>query len=358
MKIYSAYLTKEYMKLVIFNEGVFIFLYLITDFIQKIPDFIEAHISAGRVWVYFLSNIPLIITIMMPPAALIAAIILFSAMARKNEITAIKASGVNLLRFIRPVLIATFFICLGIFLLSEVVVPYASSKANQIWKIDVKKEDPSLFYGSNQIWYKKDNCIYWIKHFDGKKMLMEGVVLYFFDNHFQVVKKLEAEKAVWKNGKWKLEKVFMQERQADGHYRSSQIDFFDLESIESPALFKKRAKKPEELSYWQLERYARQVKEEGYDNRAYLVDLYFKTAVPFISFIIVLVGIPLALLIRKGGTPLAITLGIGICFLYFFALRILRSFGLSEALPPILAAWIGNFIFLFFGSYLVVHIRR
>jgi lipopolysaccharide export system permease protein len=295
---------------------------------------------------------------MMPPAALIAVIILFSAMAKKNEITAIKAGGINLLRFIRPTLIATIFICLGMFLLSETIVPYTSSKANQIWKVDVKKHDPSLFYGDYQIWYKKDNCIYWIKHFDGKKMIMEGITLYFFDDVFRVIKKIDAEQAVWSNEKWKLKNVFMQEIQPDGNYRPYQTDFYDLDNIESPVMFMKRAKEPEEMSYWQLKRYARQVKEEGYDNKSYLVDLYLKTSIPFVPFIIVLAGIPLALSIRKGGTPLAISLGVGICFLYVFTLGILRSLGLSEALPPILSAWIGNLLFLFLGSYLMIQVQK
>lgn len=358
MKIYSKYLAKEYVKLVILNESVFIFLFFIIDFIQKIPNFFEAHIPANDVLIYFLSKIPLVITLMTPPAALIAIIILFSAMAKRNEITAIKAGGINLLRFIRPTLIVTIFICIGMFLLSETVVPYASSKANQIWKVDVKKQDPSLFYGGYQIWYKKNNCIYWIKHFDGKKMIMEGVTLYFFDDAFRVIKKIDAEKAVWSNEKWKLKNVFMQERKADGNYHPSQADFYDLDNIESPIMFMKRAREPEEMSYWQLKRYARQVGEEGYDNKSYLVDLFLKTSIPFVPFIIVLSGIPLALSIRKGGTPLAISLGIGICFLYFFTLGVLRSLGLSGVLLPILSAWTGNLIFLFLGSYLMIQVQK
>jgi lipopolysaccharide export system permease protein len=358
MKIYTKYLVREFLKLVCLSEGIFVFLYFIIDFIQKIPNFIEAKIPINNIFIYFVNKTPLIATFMMPPAALIAVIILFTSINKRNEITAVKAGGVNLLRFMQPILIATFFISVGMFLLSETVVPYTSSKANRIWKIDVKKQDPSLFYGSNQIWYKGENSIYRIQYFDSKRKIMEGVTLYFFDDAFRVIKKIDASKATWMEGRWRLEKVIIQERKEDNNYYLSNLDSLQLDGLESPSMFMKRAKEPEEMSYWQLKRYANQVKEEGYDNKSYLVDLYLKIATPFVSLILVLTGIPLALSIHKGGTPLAISLGIGISFLYIFTLGFSRSLGLSEVLPPVLSAWLGNLIFLFLGSYLMIHVKR
>jgi lipopolysaccharide export system permease protein len=187
---------------------------------------------------------------------------------------------------------------------------------------------------------------------------MKNLTLYFFDDAFKVTKKIDALKATWLNEKWHLEDVMMQERKPDHQYYFSKFKFLDLDTLKSPTLFMKQVKDPEEMSYWQLKRYADQVKEQGYDNQSYLVDAYLKTATPFVSLILVLSGIPLALFIQKGGTPLAVSIGIGICFLYIVTLGFFRSLGLSEVLPPGLSAWLGNLIFLFFGSYLMINMRR
>jgi lipopolysaccharide export system permease protein len=358
MKIFSRYIIYAFMWLLVLCEGIFLFLSLVIDFFQRIKDFIGAQVPINLFIEYLLCRIPLIITQTIPPAALIAAVILFSSLKRQNEITAIKASGVNLLRFLQPLLSTLFCICIGLFLVSEIVVPYTSQKANSILKVDVRKQDPQLFYGSDQVWYKKGNCIYFIKHFNSKNITMEGITLYFFNASFQLEKKIDAEKASWSKGVWQLKKGIVQELAEGNNYKLNKFDALDLDMLESPTMFMKSMKESEEMSYWQLQQYAKQVKDEGYDNKAYLVDLYMKTAIPFATLIIILTGIPLALFINKGGAPVAVCMGIGVCFLYLVAFGIARSLGISEILPPALSAWLGNLIFLLLGSYSMIHIER
>ncbi|MCJ7594423.1 MAG: LptF/LptG family permease, partial [Desulfobacterales bacterium] len=117
-------------------------------------------------------------------------------------------------------------------------------------------------------------------------------------------------------------------------------------------------KKPEEMSYWQLKRYAETVQKEGYDNTRYLVDMNLKIAFPFVGLVLVFVGIPLPLGLKKGGTPLAISLGMAICFCYVLILGFSRSLGLSGVLPPLLSAWLANLLFLLLGIYLMMHVER
>jgi lipopolysaccharide export system permease protein len=71
----------------------------------------------------------------------------------------------------------------------------------------------------------------------------------------------------------------------------------------------------------------------------------------------ILIGIPIALGMKKGGTPLAVSLGIAACFLYLVVFGFTRSLGLSGALPPILSAWFANVAFFFFGSYLIMRVE-
>jgi lipopolysaccharide export system permease protein len=127
---------------------------------------------------------------------------------------------------------------------------------------------------------------------------------------------------------------------------------------ETPETFVKREREPEEMSYWQLKRYAKRVLTEGYDNTRYLVDMNFKIAFPFIILIMVLMGTPISLRVEKGGVAFAIFIGIGICFLYLVTLGFTRSLGLSGILPPTLSAWLGNLIFLFLSIYLMMKVAR
>jgi lipopolysaccharide export system permease protein len=95
------------------------------------------------------------------------------------------------------------------------------------------------------------------------------------------------------------------------------------------------------------------MKSTGMDATAYQVDLQVKLAVPFISPLMVLAAIPLALK-RRIGSGLALSFGIAmlIGFAYWVLSAFCFSLGHSGALPPTIAAWLPNGISALLGIYL------
>ena len=358
MNILTKYFFKEFFKLFVLCQTTFLSVYLIIDFLQKIDNFIEAEVLMSIIFSYFSYKIPFIIVQMLPAATLISVIIMFCLMKKNNEIIAMKACGLNIFRLSQPVIMASFFIAIAVFIFSEIVVPYSSSRSNEIWNVDVEKQDPSRFYGFNQVWYRGPDSIYWMMRFDNEKKIMERPSFYFFDKAFRLIKRVDGRKGVWENGKWKIEKGIIQEMRKDGGYQLTKFMELYLDIPETPENFVRRVKNPEELSYWQLKHYTERVRQEGYDDTKYLVDMNIKIAYPFICLILVLIGISIALGLKRGGTPLAVSIGMGVCLLYMFTLGFSRSFGLSGVLPPILSAWLANLIFLFLGIYLMIHVEK
>jgi len=358
MKVLSGYLLREFFKLVLICEGIFLFLFLTVDFLQKIDNFIEAGVHKGVMFIYFAYKMPFVAMSMLPPAALISVILLFSGMQRRNEITALKASGLSVLKLCLTILAASLFMVAGVFVFSETVVPYTSSQSNKVWSLDVQKRDPGLFYGQNEIWYRSKNAIYWIRQFDGKQKTMIHPTLYFFDDTFHLTGRIEGRSATWRRGTWLIEDGLLLESGTDGRFNARKFDTHALEIPETPETFMKGMKKPEEMSYWQLKRYAEMVGREGYNNTRYLVDMHIKIAFPFIILVLLMIGMPLALKVKKGGTPLAVSLGMAVSFFYLLTLGISRSLGLSGVLSPMLSAWIANLIFSLAGVYLMIQMEH
>jgi len=306
---------------------------------------------------FLLYKIPLIITQILPVSTLIAIIVMFSLMKKNNEITAMKASGISLFEISKPVIFVSILVAAIMFLFSELIVPYTSSRSNEIWNIEVKKKDPARFYGHDHIWYKGNDALYLIRRFDNKRNVMLDLSLYFFDKSFQLVKRIDARKGIWTGHNWKIQEGIVQEANDDGGYSLMKFDEIEIELPEGPEVFVRPVRKPEEMSYWQLKRYAERVRVEGYDDTEYLVDMNIKLALPLVNLLMVLIGIPVALGIKRGGTPLAVSLGVGFCFLYLIHLGFLRSLGLSGMLPPGLAAWSANVIFFFLGIYMMMRLK-
>jgi lipopolysaccharide export system permease protein len=283
---------------------------------------------------------------------------MFSLLKRNNEITALKASGANVWKIAQLVMLTSFFLSIALFLFSETVVPSTSSHANEIWRVEVKKERPGQFHGQRHIWYKGENCIYWMRQFNNETQTMIEPIFYFFDPSFHLIRRIDARSGTWKNGVWKLNTGIIQHREKDGGYDLSRFRRFELKIPEGPEDFVREEIEPEEMGYQQLKRFAERLSAEGYDATRYFVDINIKVAFPLVILIMALIGIPVALWKKGMGTPVAVSIGIALCFLYLLVLGLSRTLGFAGILPPLFSAWLANSLFLFLGIYLMILVNR
>ena len=357
IKILDRYILKEILKNVGICLLIFVFIYLTIDFFQKIDDFLEAKISVSVVLKYFFLKLPFIINQMCPVALLIAVIVSFSLMKKYRELIALKASGISIRRIYIPAICLGFFMVIASFLLSELLIPYTSSKAEALWIKEVRKGRYRRFFRRRHIWYRGKNSIYWIERFDGRKMFMEKAVFYFFDKGFHVRKRIQARWVFWKNSRWVSKDVIVQEkRKGKRGYDIQRLDELILNIPETPRDFLRPVRKPEEMNYWQLKKFAKEIEREGYDARRYFVDTYMKLSFPFINLVVVLIGIPASLKIKRESISISVSAGILICALYIFFMGVFRSLGISGIIPPFVAAWMTNIIFFLYGMHLMIHI--
>ena len=357
MKIFSRYICREFFKLFLICMIIFLSIYLVVDFFEKIDNFLSVNLGKLIIFKYFLFKIPFIITQMIPVAVLISVIILFCQMKKGNEITAIKASGIYLLKSFSYIFFIGAFMSILMFALSETIVPILSQKSNEIWAEKVENRGNTFFHESNHIWYKSKNAIYWIRHFDRKTNTLYEPTFYFFDNNFHLIRRVDGQRGFWNGSSWIIENGIMQERNDAGGYDSKEFKHLYLEIPEKPDTFRRNTLRPEDMSFSQMKKFALKVKEEGYDNTRYLVEVNLKIAFPFICFVFTLIGIPVSLLVKKGGIPLAVTIGIGLCFAYMILLGFSRTVGISGALPPVLSVWLPNIILFFIGSAFIMQIE-
>jgi lipopolysaccharide export system permease protein len=338
---------------------IFLAIYLVVDFLQKIDNFIEADVSRMVMASYFLYKIPYITVQLLPSATLISVIILFAVMRKNREIMALKACGLNLFGVFKDLVVVAVCLSVGLFLFSEVIARYASAKSNEIWVFDVEKRDPGkYYYGYDQIWYRGTDRIYWIWSFDKEKNIMDHPTFFFFDDEFRLKRRISGAKGSWFNDYWVIHDGYEQTLQENGDYRLSEFKELRLNLEETPKTFIRPVKQPEEMSFWELRDYAEKVRLDGYDNTRYLVDMHIKLAFPFVLVVMALIGISVPLIQRRTRTPLAVAIGMGICFLYMLLFGFSRSLGLSGVLPPLLAAWLSNLVFLLFGVYMMMRVER
>ena len=116
MKILTRYFTIEFAKLFALCQTIFVSIYLIIDFVQKIGKFIRADASMESAIAFFVFKSPFIIVQMVPAATLISVVVMFSSMKKNNEITALKSCGLNIFKLAGPIIIASIFLAVLVFI--------------------------------------------------------------------------------------------------------------------------------------------------------------------------------------------------------------------------------------------------
>jgi lipopolysaccharide export system permease protein len=358
LRLLDKYIIKEYARFFIITSISFIALYLIVDFFEKIRMFLSNHASITQMASYFLFSIPMIISLMLPAAVLLATLMTYSSLSKFSEIIAMKANGISLYRMAAPVLIFAAIIAVSLFYFSELITPSSAQKAINIVKLEVQKQKTFGAFKQNELWYRSDDAIYNFKIFDVTKDTLRGIVINYINPDFTLQKRIDAERAEWKNGQWVFYNLLLT------HFDSTNAPVLEWskEKIiplpEKPNDFKIMQNDAEKMGYFDLRRYVKKIQSEGYDATRYLVDLHGKLAFPFVTLILVLIGISFSTRSeRQGGVMQSVGIGIIIGFSYWIVHAFSMSLGRSGILPAILSAWVANIIFLAVGATLFFRTR-
>lgn len=125
MKILRNYILGECIVPFFLALGVLTSVFLLGNLIQLANMVINKGVSLMIIGKVFLLSVPLLLGYTLPLACLIGITMAFSRMSSDNEIIAIRASGIYLGKILAPLLAIGIIFSLGLFLLTDRVIPYA-----------------------------------------------------------------------------------------------------------------------------------------------------------------------------------------------------------------------------------------
>ena len=228
-------------------------------------------------------------------------------------------------------------------------------KANRIYFTEVKKV-ASLTAKEKGIWIKGNQAIYHIAHYDATDQVIFDLSAYFFNDRFNLIKRIDAQRGRFESQHWVLENFMVQ--QIDAGTGDASISFHPQQTVSIDLLpedLNRIAKPSKEMGFAELLSFIKKVESEGYNADKYRVDLNAKIAFPMACVIMCLVGTGIAVKVKlKEGIPVIIAYGIGIAFLYWVTFSFFISLGYGNMLRPIPAAWMANIIFLAAGGIAVL----
>ncbi len=147
MKILSRYILKEHLGPFLFAFFTITFL-LIIDFVPKIVNSVlDKDLPVSVVLELIGLNLAWMIALSVPMSVLVATLMAFGRLTSDFEITAMKASGINLLRIIFPLLIAAGIIAVLMIGFNDRILPDLNKRARTL-RTDISRMRPTLVFRS------------------------------------------------------------------------------------------------------------------------------------------------------------------------------------------------------------------
>lgn len=367
LKILDRYILRRFIGTFFFSIALMLSIFIVFDLSEKLQDFVASHIPVREIiFEHYLNFIPYYGNLFSPLFTFIAVILFTSKMAYKTEFVAILSSGTSFRRILRPYMIGAGLITVMSLVLNHFVIPRSN-------KVRIAFEDRYINDGYNT----EETSIY--------RQIAPGTVLYLADynNHTNFstqmsIEKVENNRQVYMmkadnmkwdslTGMWSIEHVFERElvysQEKDSlHPGKTHIVFKEKHKLTpskkikidfSPRDMARFESKIEVLPYFELKEYIAKEKQKGSSRIEFFeVEMYKRTAFPFATFILTIIGVSISSRKIRGGVGLHIALGLVLSCIYILFMHISTTFATSGLAQPLLAVWIPNILFSFVAFFL------
>jgi len=352
--LFDRYLLSEFLRFFFLALGGFVGFVVLVDAFEKIDTFIDYEATLSQVARYYLNSIPFQAVLVTPVALLLATFLSLGSMTRFQEITIMKSAGISLYRMFVPVFLVGLLVAGLSFVVTDWVMPGAQGRAKQIFEQEIRgRTMQNLGSRMNVTYIGQDNRFFVIRRYDVPRSTMIDAVVQEFDDT-RLARRVDARKAVYENGVWMFLQGVDRRFEVNGWETADSFDTLRWDLPEEPADFAKQEMDPQQMSFPDLRDYVERVRRSGSPVEAFVTDLHLRIAFPLVNFVMVLIGASFAVQIRRGGIAIGFGLSLGISFVYWSLIRAGQVLGHSGTLPPMLAAWLGNIVFIAIGIYLLL----
>ncbi len=332
---------------------------LLLTFFESLDTVLERGKPIGLLVRYVWFRLPEFLSFLLPAAVLTAALLALGLLARTNEATAMKASGVSAYRTVFPVLVLAAAVGGLAFLVQERVVPAAHARTEAAWSaLNDLPTRRSSYLNRHWILAGSGARIYHYDYFDPASSTLGRLSVFDLDaGPWALARRIFADKASFEGDALIYRDGWVREfgptpgppfvRAASGR----------IEAAGDKAAFEAPWTEPLRMTFGDLRRYAAEVRAMGFPAVRLRAELAQKTALPFVSLIMALLAVPFGFRMGRKGTLVGVGLSVAIAMAYWGSFAVFRSLGVAGVLSPLLGAWGANVLFGLAGFVGLLRLR-
>lgn len=152
------------------------FLLLMQFLMLHIDKLIGKGLPLGVILELIITNLAYMVVLAAPMATLVASLMAFGKFSELNELTAMRAAGVNPFEVIKPVLFSALLLCIFLAWFSNNVLPDANQRARSLF-IDIRTKKPGFDLKPNEFYEGIEGYIFLVKDINNETDSLYNVTL-------------------------------------------------------------------------------------------------------------------------------------------------------------------------------------
>lgn len=352
------YILKEFMiPFTVLIMG-FMLLFLLGDIFNDLKDFLtdQSVATVPDIIKYFALLMPGNIRFVMPISMLLACMYTMANFGRHMEVTAMRASGISLMRCGGSIFLVGFIVTCINFYFNEHFVP-TCQRDSEIMKKSLTNPNFKKEFLTMLTYISGDKERTWLFNSFDVDGLQKDVILKKFKKNRVLEWDIQAKEAIFIPGKgWEFRKVTLTPYSISdlpGNPEKFEVLHKSIDEIpETPEEIYNAVKLPEDLPSLTILKIITNTKNmaQSYKNKYYTI-LFERMAFPWSCFLAVFLGIPLAGKNERSGIFKAVILAVVVIVVYQLTSNIFVILGKQGYIPAIIAGLAPTLGFLAYGWY-------
>jgi len=362
MKILRSYLVREMSKPFSGSLLIFTFVLVSSNIIRLIELIITKGIPLLDVGRLFLWQIPSLLSYIFPMAILSAILITLGRLSADLEITAMKASGLNIFHLELPLVLIGLSFSLFSIILNNEIIPYARFASRNIIK-QVGLKNPSAYLEPGTFIRSFQNHI--VFFYGIEKNILSNVRIYEIQENKPARTIIAKRGEIIASADKGTVKLKLYEGTSDEPNPRDPLRFYKLNfktysiSLNLPENTEQALdKKPKEMNIQELIEERAKLLKENIDPYPINTEIQKKLSVSFSCLTFVLIGFPLGIISRRGSRSIAFGVSLVVLTGYYLLLAGGEALALQGLVKPVWSMWVANIIVGLTGLILSVYIHE
>jgi lipopolysaccharide export system permease protein len=329
-------------------------LFVIGDITENLDDYIDRGLTGAEVASAYFYQMPQFIRWSFPIATLLATVFTIHGMTTHRELVAAKAGGISFHRVVAPLMVIGVLLT-GVALFITEIEPRGNRVAAQI----LRRETPGRTFRSDFVYRSESGLTWQVGRLTANDGRMNSVVIERPPTPDQAGLHVLAEEARWDSiSGWTLERGYLRTLAADSTETSVEFEKMRMAGlVERPEELLETPHEPEEMTYAEIDHFAKIIQRTGGNAKELLVRREQKISLAVATLVVILFGAPLATSSKRGGAAYGVGVSLGTVILYLLMFKVSGALGEAGAFSAMTAAWLPNGLFLAGAVILLFRVR-